>query len=153
MLHSTYHYINGCSFWVNQCRLVSLLTCRHRDKGSEEPVEQILCMSCNAPKTGSHWLEYRTGHVTRSPACSFSRLSWDACTFQLDYCVKACQRPPESVSWHTLLGRYFYCMLPSDIQDLICCTECPSMVEHHPRRKWHTKGLDISWPVKQSTAN
>ena len=53
-------------------------------------------MSCNAPKTGSHWLEYRTGHVTRSPACSFSRLSWDACTFQLDMYNLLCKSMPEA---------------------------------------------------------
>lgn len=87
MLHSTYHYINGCSFWVNQC---------HRDKGSEEPVEQILCMSCNVPKTGSHWLKYRTWHVPRSPAYSFSRLSRDACTFQLDMYNLLCKSMPEA---------------------------------------------------------
>ena len=96
MLRSTYHYKNGCMFWVNQCCPVNLFTYRHRDKGSKDPVEQILCMSRSTPKTASHWLRHRTGHLTTSPACSFSQLSRTACTFQLDMYSLFCKSMPEA---------------------------------------------------------
>ena len=96
MLRSTYHYKNGCMFWVNQCCPVNLFTYRHRDKGSKDQVEQILCMSRSTPKTASHWLRHRTGHLTTSPARSFSQLSRNACTFQLDMYSLFCKSMPEA---------------------------------------------------------